>query len=265
MLSAHLSMAVLAMQTTGGADHETLLVIFVGIIAFCFLAIILAGLGAVIALLKVKKDVTGLLNQAKIKSLPVVQATDTLIRELTPKIQTITDNVSEISRVARTQVTDLELTLSDVTAKAKSQADRVNGMVSSTLDTTSQVATTLENGIRVPLREISGVFAGFKAGLDVLVGRSPAPMKSQVTTAAHHLESWRHEVEAGATEAAKVNAPGSTAGVPHLVTKETDAGIGERAKRSLVEAGEEVTSATDADRLRQSTQSASETNVLRPR
>jgi hypothetical protein len=40
------------------------------------------------------------------------------------------------------------------------------------LNTTSEISDTVQRGIKIPLREVSGLVNGLKAGLDVLVGRA---------------------------------------------------------------------------------------------
>ena len=182
--------AVLALQTASGmADRETLLVIFVGIIAICVLGLTLGLVGALIALLKVKKDaeraVERLKEQAMAKAQPLINQATVVMREATPKVRTVAEDLAEIVHVVRAQVTDLDSTLSDATSKARSQVDRVNGMLTSTLDTTAEVVSNLHNGIRVPIREVSGVLSGLRAGLGVLTGRNDGPVRSQVRQAAH--------------------------------------------------------------------------------
>ena len=135
-----------------------------------------------------------------------------LVNEFTPKVRSITDDVVEISHTVRAQVTDIDSTLSHVTASARSQADRVNGMVSSTLNTTSNVAQSLENGIRAPFREVSGLLAGFKAGLDVLSGRTPTPAKGRVKRAEGHIADWEKETATQARQAREVNRPVTSRG-----------------------------------------------------
>lgn len=249
MLSAHVSIAVLGLQSAGTVDRETLLVIFVGIIALVFLGIAIAGIAAVIALLKVKRDVTVLLNSVKEKSTPMIATANDLVRTMSPKVQSITDDIGKISHVVRTQITDVESTISDLNSKTRLQADRVNGMVSQTLDTTSHVAQTVENGIKTPLREISGVLAGVKAGLDVLLRKDPGEpsLKRGVAQANQHLRTWERDVEAGAEQAAAVNRPANARSA--AAAREPMVGV---AERSVVEAGDEVAGAAQAgsERLR---------------
>ncbi len=57
-------------------------------------------------------------------------------------------------------------------AKTRAQAARVDGMVTSVLNTTAEISDTLQQAVKVPVREFTGLVNGFKAGLDVLVGRA---------------------------------------------------------------------------------------------
>ncbi len=209
MCNLHVLLLAFQRQSSGSVDRETLLVIFVGIIAFFFLALI-AGLGAaVLYALKLKRDVLKAINSVKLtvqeKARPVVASTNQFVREMSPKIKSITDDAVEISHTIRAQVTDIDSTLSDVTAKARAQAERVNGMVSSTLTSTSNVVSSVEKGVKLPFREVAGVVAGIKAGWNVLTQPGTPAVKSETKRAARHVESWEQEVARDAVTASHVN------------------------------------------------------------
>ena len=256
MSSLCFSLVAFQVQTSGSVDRETLLVIFVGIIAFFFLALIAGLLGGVIYALKLKRDLLKSIDSLKAtvqaRARPVVASTNDFIREMTPKIKSITDDAVEISHTVRAQVTDLDSTLSDVTAKARAQADRVNGMVSSTLEKTSTVASAVEKNVKMPFREVAGIVAGIKAGWNVLTRPTAPTAKGDVTRAARHVESWEDEIAVDARKASAVNqAPeaggayrgsGSAADESEVYTSAGSVAsappVGE-ARRSLVEAGEE--------------------------
>lgn len=246
MFSLHVSLMAFQVESSGSADRETLLVIFVGIIAFFFLALI-AGLGAAaIYALRLKRDVLKAIDSVKAtvqeKAYPVVASTNALIKDLTPKIKTIAENAAEISHTVRAQVTHIDSTLSDVTEKARAQADRVNGMVSSTLNTTSSVVSSVEKNVKMPFREVAGVLAGVKAGWDVLTRPSAPSAKSQVKRAARHVENWEQEIADDASRASEVNR-----GVTRDVTSSAAdvRGAAGSASRSMVEAGEEIVTAAE--------------------
>ena len=84
----------------------------------------------------------------------------------------ITDNLVETSHIVRAKAQEFDSTVSDVNEKTRAQAARVDDMVTSVLNTTSHVASTIQKGVQIPVREFSGLMNGLKAGLDVLVGRS---------------------------------------------------------------------------------------------
>jgi hypothetical protein len=70
---------------------------------------------------------------------------------------------------------EFDATASDLNSKTRAQLDRVDGMVTSVLNTTNDISETVQRGIKMPVREFNGLVNGLKAGLDVLVGRAKGP------------------------------------------------------------------------------------------
>ena len=99
-----------------------------------------------------------------------------------PTRKVITDNLVETSHIVRTKAQEFDSTVSDVNQKTRAQAARVDDMVTSVLNTTAHVASTIQKGVQIPVREFSGLMNGLKAGLDVLVGRSKSAPRSHDTT-----------------------------------------------------------------------------------
>jgi hypothetical protein len=64
------------------------------------------------------------------------------------------------------------VTASELNMRTRAQAARVDGMVTSMLNATADISETLQRAVKVPVREVAGLVNGFKAGLDVLVGRA---------------------------------------------------------------------------------------------
>ena len=241
MSNLHFFVLAFQVQSSGSVDRETLLVIFVGIIAFFFLALIV-GLGAaVIYALKLKRDLLKAVDSMKASVLEtprtLAASTNEPIRDMSPKVKSITEDAVQISHTIRAQVTDLDSTLSDVTAKARAQADRVNGMVSSTLTTTSNVVSNVEKGVRMPFREVAGVVAGIKAGIEVLTRPTAPAATSEVKRAARHVEGLEAEITNDAARARRVNDPSAQSGQRAATDLR---GAASEVGRSVVEAGEEI-------------------------
>ena len=112
-----------------------------------------------------------IVEEVRQKALPVIDSTHDVLHDLHPKVKIITDNLVETSHIVRTKAQEFDGTFTDVNQKTRAQAARVDDMVSSVLDTTAEIASTIQKGVQIPVREFSGLMHGLKAGLDTLVGR----------------------------------------------------------------------------------------------
>lgn len=181
----------------GSSDHFGLLVLFVGVIAFCMLVLFLVLVVAAFAGWKAYKSVSAEINTVKQKAMPIIGSVQGIVEDMrpkisaisakvqevvedaTPKVKTITTNVADMSDVAKNKVREFEATIDKANEtvraandKTRAQVDKVDGMLSSTLKATSDLGNTIHRGIKTPVLEVAGVVNGLKAALDVLVGRS---------------------------------------------------------------------------------------------
>ncbi len=78
-----------------------------------------------------------------------------MMQDLRPKLKVITDNLVETSHIVRTKAQEFDSTVSDVNQKTRAQAARVDDMVTSVLNTTAHVASTIQKGVQIPVREFS--------------------------------------------------------------------------------------------------------------
>jgi hypothetical protein len=170
-----MQVAVLGMwmqQEPLSSGNTKLLIIFVGIVAFAMLAQAIALIAIAVGAAKARKRALEIAEEMREKIMPVVASTHDLIRDSGPKVKIITENLVETSHVVRAKAAEFDVTASDLNMKARAQAARVDGMVTGVLDTTADISQTLQRAVKVPVREIAGLVNGFKAGLDVLVGRA---------------------------------------------------------------------------------------------
>lgn len=162
------------LQDTGSisSGNSTLLMIFVGIVALSMLVqaivLVMIGLGAA----KARNKLLVVVNELRGKALPAIEGTENFLRDYAPKLMTLAENLVETSAIIKDKVAEFDTTLTDVNNKTRTQAARVDGILTTVLTGTSEVVNAVEHGIRVPLREITGVVSGLKAGLEVLVGRA---------------------------------------------------------------------------------------------
>lgn len=156
------------------------LMIFAGVIAAAMVAQALGLIGSAIFASKMLKKVEHLSDSFDQKTTPVMLKATALLDDLGPKIRSVSANVEQISYTVREKCDELGATLTqinrtvvDVNARTQVHVARVDGMVADALDTTAEVSRVVQDGIRTPVRQIAGIIAGFKAGIETLAKRSP--------------------------------------------------------------------------------------------
>jgi hypothetical protein len=154
------------------SGNSRLLMVFVGMVAIALLVQAGALIAMAIGAAKARKRGLEIAEEIRGKMSPILDSTQGLIQDMTPKIKVITENLVETSHVVRSKAAEFDATASDLNMKTRAQAARVDGMVTSVLNTTADVSETLQRAVKVPVREIAGLVNGFKAGLEVLVGRA---------------------------------------------------------------------------------------------
>jgi methyl-accepting chemotaxis protein len=154
------------------SGNSRLLMIFVGLAALALLVQAVALVIMAIAAAKARKDGLKLVEEFRANVMPLVTSTQELIRDSSPKVKVITENIVEASHIIRSKAREFDVTASDLNSKTRAQAARVDGMVTSVLDTTAEIKDSIQRGIKIPVREVTGLVNGLKAGLDVLVGRT---------------------------------------------------------------------------------------------
>lgn len=169
-------------QQALNSENNKLFWILTGI-AIAFLVIALFVVILVVEILKTRTKVMAIVTDLHGKSLPIIEKATVLVNDLTPKVQDITANVQHITFVARNKVEEFEptisaanLTVKDANAKTHEQIIRVNEMITSVLNSTTEIVDKVDAGIKAPMREVSGVWAGVRAGVDTLINgrRRPA-------------------------------------------------------------------------------------------
>jgi hypothetical protein len=146
--------------------------IFVGMVAIAMVAQAVALIVMAIGAAKARKQGLAIAQEIRDKAMPVITGTHEIIRDSTPKIKVITENLLETSHVVRAKAREFDVTASELNRRTQAQAARVDGMVTGVLNTTAEITDTLQRAIKVPVREFAGLMNGFKAGLDVLVGHA---------------------------------------------------------------------------------------------
>ncbi|MES2394057.1 MAG: hypothetical protein V4555_20655 [Acidobacteriota bacterium] len=114
------------------------------------------------------------------KTTPLVNKTTALIDDLSPKVRSISENVEQISYTVRAKVDEVSVTVSevnrtvqDINGRTRVQVARADEIVTEAMIATEDISRTVQSGIRVPIRQVAGIVAGVKAGIETLLAKSP--------------------------------------------------------------------------------------------
>jgi methyl-accepting chemotaxis protein len=154
-------------------SSQTLLVIFVGIAAVSILMQAGFTVGIFLGARKTQKKLTTLADDLRLHALPVIMSSREILTDLTPKIKTITENLTATSATLRSKADQIGTLVGDVANRTQGQVSRVDGMVKLTLDQVTSAVQAIEHGIAKPVRQVNGILNGLRAGVEVLRHKSP--------------------------------------------------------------------------------------------
>jgi len=154
------------------AVNTKLLMIFVAMVAIAMIAQAIALIIMAAGAAKARRRGLEIAEEIRLKLMPIIDATQQAIHDTAPKVKVITENLVETSHVIRAKAQEFDATASDLNRKTRAQMARVDGIVTSALNSAAEISETIQRGIKVPVREFSGLVNGLKAGVDVLVGRA---------------------------------------------------------------------------------------------
>jgi methyl-accepting chemotaxis protein len=181
MVPVHSIAGVAILQTGEISGHDVHLLMIAAVIIAIAVVVAAGGLVATsVFAAKLLHTIDGVAKEAKDRTGPILDKTHALLTELTPKVHAITANAEQISYTVREKLDEIGETVSqinrtaqDTNARTRVQVAKVDGIVTDALNTAKDVSDTVQEGIRVPLRQVVGIVAGVKAAIEKFVDRSP--------------------------------------------------------------------------------------------
>lgn len=115
------------------------------------------------------KDTSATVAEAAKKHVePTMAAVRRTVDENSPRVKVIIDNVAEVSTTLKNESSHVGETLDALLKKTEHQADRVDEMVSGTLNSISHATATLQRAVVAPARQVGAVIVGLRAGFGTL-------------------------------------------------------------------------------------------------
>lgn len=110
-------------------------------------------------------------KEAREHALPALATARHLLEEVSPKLKVAVQNVLEVSNTLKQESTHVSGAVDQLLKKAEVQVDRVDEMVTGTLDSIAYATATVQKAVATPMRQVGAVLSGLRAGLDVLRSR----------------------------------------------------------------------------------------------
>ena len=125
-------------------------------------------LGMLIAVKTALRRVDEVTKQAQEHALPALATARHLLDEVSPKLKVAAQNVLEVSHTLKHESTHVSGAVDELLKKAEVQVDRVDEMVTGTLNSIAYATSTVQRAVATPMRQVGAVLSGLRAGLDVL-------------------------------------------------------------------------------------------------
>ncbi|MFZ0801685.1 MAG: hypothetical protein WBQ09_03525 [Terriglobales bacterium] len=119
-----------------------------------------------LAVRKTSARTEALANELRSKVLPTVDLAHAMLADLRPKVDTIVNNFSDSSAMAKHQMERLDATMSDLLDRARLQVIRADELVGRALDRVEETGDMVHKTVVSPVRQVSGVLQGLTAGLE---------------------------------------------------------------------------------------------------
>lgn len=142
-------------------------------IALTGIAILLQAVVLLLLYLGVRKSsahMEAVADEVKTKALPALEAVQTLLKELSPKLHIIAENLTETTHSVRAQVERVDATVSDAVDRSRLQIIRADELLTRTLDRVEETSEMVHKTVVSPVRQVSGLIQGVTAGIEFLVG-----------------------------------------------------------------------------------------------
>lgn len=155
-------------------NHDTLLVVFVGLTG---LALVVEAIVLVAAFFFARKTVKKLhadVDELRAKAIPLLSKSHEIMEKVSPRIESISRDMADLSRRARDQGEGFSIAANDILGRVNRQTSRVDSMFTSMFDSIEHAGNVVADSVSKPVRHANGAVAAVKAFLNVLSRGGPS-------------------------------------------------------------------------------------------
>ena len=107
----------------------------------------------------------------------LLESTHSIISRIEPRVDAAATDLADITKKARSQAARFEAAANDIHERVNHQAQRIDGMATTVLDSVEYATGVVSKAVREPARRFSGAIAAVSAFVDRL--GKPAPHKAR--------------------------------------------------------------------------------------
>jgi hypothetical protein len=162
-------------------DNQTLQLALFALVALAMVVQAVVLLAAFLAMRKAAQIMNEKIDEMRTSVHPLIETSSKLIEtssklfvKLAPRIDSASEDITVITRTFRAQSAEIQAATSEIAARARAQAGRVDGMLSTALDTVDRAGIMVADAIQKPVRQISALLASVKAVVESLRSSGPA-------------------------------------------------------------------------------------------
>ena len=156
-------------------DNQTLQLILIALVALAMLIQAIVLLVAFMAMRKAVRSADKKFEELRSSIVPLVDKTRDLVTRLAPKIEATAEDVAALTHSLRLQTTDVQYAANEIVTRVRSQAGRIDAMLTNVLDAIERAGDFMADAVSKPMRQLSAILASAKAALESLRNYGPAP------------------------------------------------------------------------------------------
>ena len=156
-------------------DNQTIQLALIALVALAMLVQAIVLFAAFIAMRKAARAVDEKLEAFSSSVTPLIDNTRSLVASLTPKIEQTADDLSALAHSLRVQTADVQYAANEIIARTRSQASRLDAMLTHVLDTLERTGNFMTDAVNKPMRQLSAILASVKAVIESLRSGEHAP------------------------------------------------------------------------------------------
>jgi hypothetical protein len=154
-------------------DSQTIQLIIIGVAA---LAVVMQAVVLIAILIAMKKAATSMhrdIQELRTSVIPLLLDSRDFFERVAPNIESTTNDVAEIVHTFREKTEAADLTVTEILEKAQLQTTRVDGMLTTALDSVEKVGVFVDKAVSKPVKQISALVAAGRAVVHSLSATAP--------------------------------------------------------------------------------------------